>query len=149
MATPTYTGLGITPSVVEVLATENGDIVVSEGGAAMLAFQASNDLTLDETGNLHLVYDAEAVGQHARQRLMFFKGEWFLDAGVGVDWFGQVLGFAQSRIQVAEAIIKKVILQTPGVTALEGVSTSYDRAVRGVRVSGIQVATIFDESVEV
>lgn len=145
----TYTGLGITPSVVEVLATENDDIVVSEGGAALLAFQSNNDLTLDETGNLHLVYDAEAVGQHARQRLMFFKGEWFLDAGVGVDWFGQVLGFAQSRMQVAEAIVKKVILQTPGVTALEGVSTSYDRAVRGVRVSGIHVATIFDESVEV
>lgn len=149
MATSTYTGLGTTPSVVEVLATENGDIVVSEGGAAMLAFQASNDLTLDETGNLHLVYDAEAVGQHARQRLMFFKGEWFLDAGVGVDWFGQVLGFAQSRMQVAEAIVKRVILQTPGVTALEGVSTTYDRAVRGVRVSDIHVATIFDESVEV
>lgn len=149
MATPTYTGLGITPSVVEVLATENGDIIVSEGGAALLAFQSNNDLTLDETGNLRMVYDAEAVGEHARQRLMFFKGEWFLDAGVGVDWFGQVLGFAQSRMQVAEAIVKKVILQTPGVTALEGVSTTYDRAVRGVRVSDIHVATIFDESVEV
>lgn len=149
MATPTYTGLGITPSVVEVLATETGDIVVSEAGAAMLAFRANNDLTLDETGNLRMVYDAEAVGEHARQRLQFFKGEWFLDAGVGVDWFGQVLGFAQSRMQVAEAIIKKVILQTPGVTALEGVSTTYDRSVRGVRVSDIRVATVFDESVEV
>jgi hypothetical protein len=145
----TYTGLGITPSVVEVLATETGDIVVSEGGAAMLAFRANNDLTLDETGNLRLVYDAEAVGEHARQRLQFFKGEWFLDAGVGVDWFGQVLGFAQSRMQVAEAIVKRVILQTPGVTALEGVSTTYGRAVRGVRVSDIRVATVFDESVEV
>ena len=149
MATPTYTGLGITPAIREVLSTEGGDILINEAGLALLAFQANNDLTLDEAGNLRMVYDAEAVGEHARQRLMFFQGEWFLDAGVGVDWYGQVLGFAQSRMQVAEAIVKRVILQTPGVTSLEGVSTSYERSVRGVRISDIRVQTAFDETVDV
>lgn len=149
MATPTYTGLGITPAIREVFSSEAGAILINETGLALLAFQANNDLTVDETGNLRMVYDAEAVGEHARQRLMFFRGEWFLDAGVGVDWYGQVLGFAQSRMQVAEAIVKRVILQTPGVTSLEGVSTSYERSVRGVRVSDIRVQTTFDETVDV
>ncbi|TNC14928.1 hypothetical protein FF100_04960 [Methylobacterium terricola] len=142
-----YVGLGITPEHSELLATENGAIVVSEAGLAILAYQTKNDLTLDETGNLRMVYDAEAVGEHARQRLMFFKGEWFLDPSIGVDWFGQVLGFASSRMQVAEAIVKRVILQTPGVTGLRQVSTTYDRAIRGVRIEGVEVDTEFDEPV--
>lgn len=143
----TYTGLGITPQIKEVLATEDGAIIVSENGFPLLAFLTNNDLTLDETGNLRMVYDAEAVGEHARQRLLFFKGEWFLDPAVGVDWFGQVLGFASSRMQVAEAVVKRVILQTPGVTALRNVSTSYDRSVRAVRVERVSVDTEFDEPV--
>ena len=142
-------GLGITPEYSELLATENGAIVVSEAGLAILAYQTKNDLTLDETGNLRMVYDAEAVGEHARQRLMFFKGEWFLDPSVGVDWFGQVLGSASTRMQVAEAIVKRVILQTPGVTGLRQVSTTYDRAIRGVRIESVEVDTEFDEPVTI
>jgi len=146
---PTYIGLGITPERREILATENGATLTDERGRPLLAFSSNNDLTLDETGNLRMVYDAQAVGEHARQRLQFFKGEWFLDPRIGVPWFEQVLGFSGTRPQVSEAIVKRVILQTPGVTGLSGINTTFDRAVRGMRVSDVLVETEFDETVEV
>ena len=145
----TTVGLGIAPAHREILATEDGAIVVSERGEGILAFSTSNDLVIDETGNLQLVYDAEAVGQHARQRLMFFKGEWFLDPTIGVDWFGQILGFGESRMAIAEATVKKVLLETPGVTGLRTVSTEFDRPNRGVKISRCEVETIFDDTATV
>lgn len=65
--TPRYVGLAVAPT-----------------GPGIALGHASNDLVLDETGSLVLVRDAEAVGQHARQRLMMFRGEWFLDPEAGV-----------------------------------------------------------------
>lgn len=110
---------------------------------------ASNDLHLDETGNLALVYDAEAVGQNARQRLMFFKGEWFLDPTLGVDWFGQVLGYTEARVPIAEAVVKRTILETPGVTAIREISTRFDRRNRGAQVERCTVETEYDEPASV
>lgn len=146
---PTFVGLGIVPARKEVLATESGEIVISERGQAIEALSTNNDLDIDEGGNLRLVYDAEAVGQHARQRLMFFKSEWFLDPTVGVDWFGQILGFAESRMPLAEATVKRVLLQTPGVTGLRTVTTDFDRAIRGIRVGRCEVETQFDDTAAV
>lgn len=111
-----------------------------------LAIKPFNDLELTEDGNLRLVYDAEAVGQHARQRLTFYKGEWFLDPAIGVDWFGRVLGAqGQRNTPVAEAMVKATILKTPGVTGIVSIDTAYDKASRGVRVGTCEVETEFSE----
>ncbi|MDT9694263.1 hypothetical protein Q5762_39210, partial [Streptomyces sp. P9(2023)] len=63
------------------------------------------DLYLDANGNLGLVYNAEAVGQHARQRLMTYEGEWFLDKTAGVPWIREILGSAYDAV-LAESVIK-------------------------------------------
>lgn len=104
-----------------------------------------NDIGLDETGNLAMVRDAEAVGQHARQRLTFYRGEWFLDPAVGVDWFGLVLGQRPARIDIAEAVVKKTILGTPGVTGIIEIQTDFDRLTRGVPVRKCAVETEYDD----
>lgn len=109
-----------------------------------ISIKPYNDIELDATGNLKMVYDAEAVGQHARQRLSFFKGEWFLDPSVGVDWFGRILGGLPSLTPLAEAIVKATILKTPGVTAINSIDTVYDSASRGAQVRTCEVETEFD-----
>lgn len=110
---------------------------------------SSNDLHLDATGNLVLAYDAEAVGQHARQRLQFFLGEWFLDPTIGVDWFGRVLGYSDAQLPIAEAIVKRTILETPGVTGIVEIQTEFDRANRGAKVPRCLVETEYDDTVNV
>lgn len=112
-----------------------------------ISIKPYNDIEIDETGNLVMVEDAEAVAQHARQRLSFFKGEWFLDETVGLDWFG-VLGTTATSTNraIGEALVKECILETTGVTGIAEISTATDRASRGLVVEKCVVETEFDET---
>lgn len=109
-----------------------------------LAIKPYNDLEVTADGDLRLVTDAEAIGQHTRQRISFFKGEWFLDLDVGLDWFGKVLGGSSARIPVMEAMVKETILATPGVTDIVEISLRHDRASRGAIVTRCEVETEFN-----
>ena len=104
---------------------------------------APADLYLDTAGNLVMVHDAEAVGQHARQRALTWSGEWFLDEDVGVAWLDTVLGMAYNA-GAAEALVKECILDTDGVTGITSFSVSFDRATRGVSIVDADVSTEYD-----
>lgn len=105
-----------------------------------------DDLALTADGNLDMVTDAEAVGQHARQRLMTFEGEWFLDTTAGVPWLDKILG-RQFDATLAESVVKKEIVETDGVTAIESFGLRYVRGVRQLDVFDASVATEYDEVV--
>ncbi|SHI80463.1 hypothetical protein SAMN02745911_1222 [Aureimonas altamirensis DSM 21988] len=102
------------------------------------------DLYLDAVGNLALVQDAEAIGQHARQRLMAHEGEWFLDTTAGVAWIPQILGAAEN-LPLAEAVIKAEILDTDGVTTISEFSIRRFPSSRRVDVPSALVSTVYDE----
>lgn len=107
---------------------------------------APADLHLTSDGNLATVKNAEAVGQHVRQRLMTYHGEWFLDNQVGVTWLSDVLGQSYDPL-IAEALTKGEILETDGVTGIETFSTRFSRDTRGLTAYNITVNTVYDEQV--
>ncbi|MCF1502204.1 hypothetical protein L0F51_00295 [Afifella sp. H1R] len=121
-------------------------MVVSRIGLALAspAAGAPHDLYLLPDGNLAVVRDAEAVGQHARQRTMAFAEEWFLDSDVGMPWFDDILG-GPSDLPLAEALIKAEIMDTDGVTGIEDFSIRYLRGTRGVDVTRAVIGTEYDE----
>jgi len=94
-----------------------------------------------------LVYDAEAVGQHARQRTMAFKGEWFLNSNVGVPWLDDIMG-KQYDPALAESIIKSVVKKTDGVESINAFSIRFNNKTRELSASSIAVSTIYDEVVQ-
>lgn len=110
--------------------------------------QGTNDLILASDGNLATVNDAEAVGQHVRQRLQTFLGEWFLDTAAGVPWLTDILGRNYDPA-LAESVVKAEILATDGVEEILSFSVSFDRATRGLLIRSIEVRTMFDEVVTV
>ncbi|MCA0342009.1 MAG: hypothetical protein LCH99_20075 [Proteobacteria bacterium] len=110
--------------------------------------QATNDLFLRADKSLAVVTDAEAVGQHTRQRLQTHEGEWFFDTSAGVPWLDQILGKAYDPA-LAEAVVKAEILDTDQVTGIEGFSVSFDRATRGLNIRSIEVMTGYQEVVQV
>ncbi|KQV83229.1 hypothetical protein [Rhizobium sp. Root1220] len=110
--------------------------------------QATNDLYLTADGNLATVSDAHAVGQHVRQRLSTFSGEWFLDTTVGVPWLDQILGRAYDPA-LAESLVKAEILDTDGVTEITSFSVGFDRNTRGLIIRSVEAGTIFDTEVTV
>lgn len=109
-----------------------------------------NDIQLDASNNLDMAYDSEAIGQHVRQRLKFWQGEWFLDETVGVDWLRYALGLQMAEFvrQIAEAEIKRVILDTPGVSDILEIETGFDRAKRTLEVRQCTLLTVFDDRLE-
>lgn len=114
-----------------------------------LAIEPHNDLRLDATGSPVLAIDAEAIGQHIRQRLKMWRGEWFLNTDAGVEWIRYVLGRPPSELPLAESIIKAEIAATPGVSEILEFSAVYDRASRGLRIERCQVATVFDDIIDI
>lgn len=109
---------------------------------------APADLYLDATGNLAIVRDTEAIGQHVRQRLMTYEGEWFLDSSAGVPWVRDILGGQYDPV-LAESVLKAEILDTEGVTEISSFSVRFDLEVRGLSAYNIDVLTDYDQEASV
>lgn len=107
---------------------------------------ATNDLFLRADGGLAIVTRAEAVGQHVRQRLKTFEGEWFLDTEAGLPWMDRLLG-KRYNPALAEALVKAEIINTDGVTSIESFSISFAKDVRDLRIRDVEVLTEYDQKV--
>jgi len=107
----------------------------------------TNDLHF-EGNNLVFAYDAEAVGQHVRQRLMTFQGEWFLDTSAGVPWLAQIMG-KEYDPALAEAVVKAEVLDTHAVVEITSFSVGFNRALRNLEIKEVEVLTTYDEEVQV
>lgn len=118
----------------------------------MLALTArpsgGHDLYLDADGQIAFVHDAEAVGQHARCRLMTHKGEWFLDTVAGTPWLDRILG-KRADLTLAEAVIKAAIKGTDGVKEITSFDLRWRAATRGLDLVSATMTTIFDAEVTV
>lgn len=108
----------------------------------------TNDLHFDGNNSLVLVRDASAVGQHVRQRLMTFQGEWFLDTTAGVPWLAQIMGKDYDPA-LAEAVVKAEILNTDAVTEITTFSVGFNRGTRDLQIRNIEVLTEYDLEVRV
>lgn len=108
----------------------------------------TNDLHLAASGELEVARGAKAVGEHIRQRLMTYTGEWFLDTTAGVPWLDQLMGRAYDPA-LAEAVVKAEILDTDGVVEILSFSVGFDRDRRQLLIREIEVLTIYDETVRV
>lgn len=108
----------------------------------------TNDLFLRADGSLATVTNAEAVGQHVRQRLMTHEGEWFLDTPAGVPWLDQVLGKNYDPA-LAEAVVKAEILDTDGVTEITSFSVRFNRTVRNLDIHSVEVLTEYDQEIAI
>lgn len=104
----------------------------------------TNDLFLRTDGSLAIVTGAEAVGQHVRQRVMTFEGEWFLDVTCGLPWLDQLFGRRYDPA-LAEAIVKAEILDTDGVTEITSFSVAFKSALRNLVIKDVRVLTVYDE----
>jgi hypothetical protein len=103
-----------------------------------------NDLHLDQFGHLAVVTDAHAVGQHARQRLQTFSGEWFLDTTCGVPWLSDILGRTYDPA-LAESVVKAELLNTDQVTEITSFSVRFAHSTRGLSIREVAVSTVYGE----
>ena len=81
-----------------------------------------HDLRLVD-GSLVLVEGLDAIRQDLVVSLRWFYGEWFLDRRAGLPWFEQILGH-KNAITIVERILRRAILQRPGITAIDTLTSS-------------------------
>lgn len=77
---------------------------------------------------------SENLAQRLLIRLRTFRGEWFLDQDLGVDYFGQILGKNRNRATV-DAIIQAEILQEREVLQLDEYNSTYNNSLRKLDVA--------------
>ena len=93
----------------------------------------SHDLGIDSF-DLVLVERADNVAQHIKTRLLFVRGEWFLNGELGVPWFEDIL-VKNPRGVLVEAALKAAIRETPGVNSLDAFVLDYIPGTRQLGVS--------------
>ena len=82
----------------------------------------TTDLVIS-AGKLVKVTSADEVVQRIRTTLQHHWGEYFLNIPGGVPWYDLILG--GKDIKMYETIIRKIVLDVPGVIGLVSFSTSF------------------------
>jgi hypothetical protein len=106
-----------------LLESDNTTVQLTENG----------DLYIDPQKGLVLVGGITAVIQAVRFRLGLFKGEWFLNLEVGVDWYG-IIGeqFDEDKIR---SEVNAAIGSVPGIVQVTELTITYDNPTRTVTVT--------------
>lgn len=96
---------------------------------ADLKLDANGDLEIGPDGDLIIVRGVDAIMQHLRIRLQFFRGEWFLDTRLGIPYYEEVLRKAPD-LNVVQSLFREAILTTPGVLSISEFALDYDGVAR-------------------
>jgi len=95
----------------------------------------SDGLAVRENGDFVWLVDNDAVTQLVGQKLRMFKGEWFLDLTLGVDYFGVIFPKTSSDFK-RYLEIKRVVESVPGITSLLSAKIVLtDKATRAYQMS--------------
>lgn len=98
-------------------------------GPDILLGDLTHDLVL-VGGDLSIQTD---IAQHAKIRLAFFEGEWFLDSTAGVPYFQSILKKGANLGEI-QTVYREEILGTPGITALTTLELDFDATTRVLTV---------------
>jgi hypothetical protein len=82
-----------------------------------------------------MVSGRDAIAQTIECRLKTFRGEWFLDASIGVPYFDAGLGAKPRALDGMREIVRSEILGVPGVTGIISLEVALDRATRQLAVT--------------
>jgi hypothetical protein len=99
----------------------------------------THDLVFTD-GELTTVSSLDAIAQHVKVRLLFFKGEWELNLDEGVPYWTDILVIGPD-LRAIESLLRQVVLGTPGITSIVSFSIAHDRANRTLEATFEAITT--------
>lgn len=100
------------------------------------------DLLLDDRNDLVMDVDLDwsrglpGVMQECRIKMQMFKGEWFLNLDVGVDYWGRILGQKRAlAIAAAGAAFTEVLLSVEDVIKVTKMEIQYSGNTRALTIT--------------
>ncbi len=118
------------------------------------------DFKLDENGdiaienNTFVIIDGdEAIVQHLKFRLQFFKGEFFLNTKLGIPYYQDIF-VKNANLVLIRNIFREGILETPGIAELEVFNLDFDGETRRLKLYFVASKTdggtiTFDQEFEI
>ena len=97
-----------------------------------LKLSADNDLMFEDGDIVFIPGYSEMIAQNIKVNLQIIKGEWFLDAGLGIPYF-EIFGFSVST-QTLKHIFSEAVEEVKGVKKVEEIDVSFDSKNRTVQV---------------
>lgn len=92
-----------------------------------------NDLVIDT--DLHWSMGVQGVMQECRIKMQMFRGEWFLNLGVGIPYWGSILGQKPAiAIAAAGAAFTEALLTVEDVIGITKMDVTYDGRTRTMTV---------------
>lgn len=98
------------------------------------------DMFVDSSGEIGRVVGVDEVRQHIKERIWFFYEEWFLDRDAGLPWFQEIFKKPEKKA-LADAYLKKEIIDTDGVEELLSFDSRFDYAKRAYQIISFAVKT--------
>ena len=100
----------------------------------------NHDLDI-QSNDLVMVEGIDDIVQNVKIRLWFFYAEWFLNTGIGMPYFTDILVKIPNLANI-EAIVKREILNSYGVNEITKFKLTFDRATRKATID-FQINTIY------
>jgi len=91
----------------------------------------NHDISIKD-GKIIIVFGAEEVKQRILVALKHFYAEYFLDVTKGVPWYEAILGSKDTKN--AELILRRAILDVPGVIGITFFSMAFTNASREMKI---------------
>lgn len=91
-----------------------------------------HDMTFGQ-GVANYARDDEATAQKVKTRLLLLFNEWFLDTQAGVPHLQEIM-VKPANFPLAEAIIKRTIIETEGVAELRAFAMTFDSEKRRLTI---------------
>jgi hypothetical protein len=85
-------------------------------------------------GDFAIVSDGAEVAQAVKIRLRLVLGEWFLDTRLGTDYPG-VVWVKGPDLMAVEGLLRRTILETPGMATLTAYSQTFTTSTRSLVVT--------------
>jgi len=76
----------------------------------------------------------DATAQRLRQKLLLWRGEWFLDRRAGFPYLQRVLG-QRPRPEVVGSLVRQLVERDPDVQSVDALNLEFDETARRLRVS--------------
>ena len=100
----------------------------------MSSYKCTPTGDIDFSNGMAMVTGADEVVQLVQQRLLTIQGEWFLDTDLGLPWFKEIYKKG-ADLTMVEGLLKREILNTPGVDLLDSFTLVIDATTRSMTVT--------------
>ena len=105
-----------------------------------LLLSSTHDLAI-ENFDLQMTTDENAVAQRVKRTLLLFKGEYFLDAELGIPYFDEILG-TKNSIDSIRSVFVSEISNVEGVQEINSFDIAFDNLSRVLTIECVLTDTL-------